>query len=376
VPTTDATAVRRLRAAGAILLGKHATHELAWGGRTDSAHLGPTHNPRRRGHVAGGSSGGSGASVAVGSSLGAIGTDTAGSVRIPAALSGCVGYKPTRGRVSLAGVMPLSPTLDHVGSLARTVADAACIVDAIAGPDARDDRALHLPASSGDGIVRGAEALDGLSVGVLEGWFTELLDPGVAAAYAAARDRLVALGLRVEPVALDPGPGMPEAVLTRILSEAGPRHRPMFEEHPEDFGADLAELLSLPPVSPRALLEAEAATSRFAAVLLGALVEHDVLLAPTVPVTAPLLGATTVSVGGQDLPVELVLTRLTAPFNATGLPAVSVPVALVDGLPAGVQAIGRPGEDGLALALAAAVEATVGVAVPQTVMRMPSAEPR
>ncbi|MFD0474083.1 amidase [Nonomuraea thailandensis] len=134
VPGRDATAVTRLLDAGTVILGKHTTHELAWGGRTDSAFFGPTHNPYRHGHVPGGSSGGSAASVAAGSSLGGLGSDTAGSVRIPAALSGCVGFKPTRGRVPLDGVLPLAPSLDHLGVLARTVDDAALLMDALAAP--------------------------------------------------------------------------------------------------------------------------------------------------------------------------------------------------------------------------------------------------
>ncbi|WP_160330461.1 amidase, partial [Sphaerimonospora mesophila] len=131
VPVRDAGAVSRLREAGAVILGKHATHELAWGGRTDSAFFGPTHNPYRHGHIPGGSSGGSAASVAAGSCLGAFGSDTAGSVRIPAALSGCVGFKPTRGLIPLDGVLPLAPSLDHLGVLARTVDDAALLMSGL-----------------------------------------------------------------------------------------------------------------------------------------------------------------------------------------------------------------------------------------------------
>jgi aspartyl-tRNA(Asn)/glutamyl-tRNA(Gln) amidotransferase subunit A len=354
VPESDATAVHRLRRAGAIVLGKHTTHELAWGGRTDSAFFGPTHNPWRRGHIAGGSSGGSAASVVAGSCLGAIGSDTAGSVRIPAALSGCVGYKPTRGRVSLHGVMPLAPSLDHVGSLARSVADAAAIVDAVAGPDPADPRTLDERAPLGD------TAPERLRIAVVGGWGDAVLDPGVRRSLAEATGRMQSTGLDVTPVELPvdlPGrPSMTEAVLTRILAEAGPHHRDAFEADPDGFGADIAELMARPPVTPREMAHAESVIAGFSADLLALLIDYDVLVTATVPVTAPELGATTVEVGGVTYPVELVLTRLTSPFNATGLPAVSVPMARVGGLPTGLQIVGRRLDDGSVLAAAAAVE--------------------
>lgn len=352
VPRKDATAVARLRDAGAVVLGKHATHELAWGGRTDSARFGPTHNPHRRGHIPGGSSGGSAAAVVTGSCLGAIGTDTAGSVRIPAALSGCVGYKPTRGRVSLAGVLPLAPSLDHVGSLARTVADAAAIVAAIEGPDPADPGTQALCPTTEVDVRR-------LDLAFLTGWTTALLDDAVGEALARVRRALEDAGLRVTGREM---PGEPEgaaALLTRVLVEAGARHRPTYRAHPEDFGADLAELLAGPAPSAGELAGAMAVTARLTAQLCQALTEHDVLVLPTVAVPAPRIGAETVAVAGVELPVELVLTRLTSPFNAAGLPVVSVPVGAADGLPIAVQVAGRPGDDHTVLAVAAEVERRV-----------------
>jgi len=354
VPDRDATAVARLRAAGAVIVGKHTTHEFAWGGRTDSSYYGPTHNPHRPGHIAGGSSGGSAASVAAGSCLGAIGTDTAGSVRIPAALSGCVGFKPSRGRVSLAGVMPLSPSLDHVGALARTVADAAAIVEAIAGPDSADPRALHLT----DALV--AQDAATARVAVPSGWFQERLHPAVRDAVAATAAHLADLGLEVETVDFAGEADMPHAVLTRILFEAGLLHRPAFRTEPSSFGPDLAELLAAPAPDPIELALMEAAIARFSAQLLTLLSQYDALLVPTVPVPAPSLGQRnvqfTTAAGETQVEVEHVLTRLTSPFNAAGLPAVSVPAGLADGLPVAVQVVGRPYDDRTALGVAALVE--------------------
>lgn len=357
VPLHDATAVSRLRAAGAVLLGKHRTHELAWGGRTDSAFYGPTHNPYRHGHIPGGSSGGSAASVAAGSSLGSLGTDTAGSVRIPAALSGCVGYKPTRGLVSLHGVMPLAPSLDHLGALGRTVADAAALVAAVAGHDPADPRTLadQVPALSGEP----ADPSNRMRVGWLGGWFTAVLDDRVRTEYESVRARLEKTGVETVDVEVPDEPAMTEAVLTRILAEAGAIHRRTFESDPGGFGADIAELMRLPAPTPARLAHTEAVISRFSAVLHTALESCDVLVAPTEPTLAPEIGATTVEVGGKVLPVELVLTRLTSPFDATGLPAVSVPVALVDGLPVAVQVVGRRLDDATALGVARLVEQLV-----------------
>jgi aspartyl-tRNA(Asn)/glutamyl-tRNA(Gln) amidotransferase subunit A len=349
VPHTDAVVVSRLRQAGAIVVGKHATHELAWGGRTDSAHFGPTHNPHRHGHTAGGSSGGSAASVVVGSALGAIGSDTAGSVRIPAALSGCVGFKPSRDRISLAGVMPLAPSLDHVGTLARTVADAALLADVVAGPAEGDSRPLPL---GGLGV---AVPEASTRVAVLGGWFAELLHPEVRAAVertaAALRGRMT-----VEVVDVSIDPLLTDALLTRILFEAGARHRAAFARAPQAFGPDLAALLSLPAPTPAELALAEQMIATSAASLLAVFDEYDVLLSATVPTPAPRLGERSVAFGAKSVEIEHVLTRLTSPFNATGLPAVSVPAGAADGLPVGLQVIGRPYDDALALGVAAAIE--------------------
>lgn len=350
VPRRNATVVRRGALAGGVLVGKQATHELAWGGRTDSAHFGPTHNPHRRGHVPGGSSGGSAASVVVGSCLGAIGTDTAGSVRIPAALSGCVGFKPSRGRTSLTGVLPLAPSLDHVGVLARTVPDAAVLTDAVSEPGFPPLTPGPDPDAWG-GLARSSR------VGIATGWVDDVVDPAVAALAATSAGRLEQQGLRLDHAPLD-GPAPAEAVLTQVLVEAWAQHRPAYDAAPEGFGADLVPLLAADPPGGRQLAEAQALVARAVADVLDALAVHDVLLLPTVPVTAPRIGELTLDVGPhRDLPVEPVLTRLTSIANAAGLPAVSVPVGTVDGLPVGMQVLGRYGEDRRVLAVASLLEA-------------------
>ncbi|MGI5158514.1 amidase [Microbispora sp. CA-102843] len=337
VPERDASAVRSLREAGVVILGKHTTHELAWGGRTDSPFFGPTHNPYRRGRIPGGSSGGSAASVAAGSCLGALGSDTAGSVRIPAALSGCVGFKPSRGRIPLDGVLPLAPSLDHLGVLARTVDDAALLTTGLAAPAAAD-----LPAKP--------------RVGWLGGWFDAVLAPEVREALAATRSRLEEHGLRVDDVDIPGEPLMPQALLARIAREAGAFHRRAFERSPELFGPDIAELMRMAPPTAEQVEAHEAAIRRLTGALSQALASCDVLACATVPVVAPPIGTMTLTAGSQEWPVEFVLTRLTSPFNATGLPAVSVPVALAGGLPVGLQLAGAAMRDEVVLHAARMVE--------------------
>jgi aspartyl-tRNA(Asn)/glutamyl-tRNA(Gln) amidotransferase subunit A len=340
VPDEDAIAVRSWRQAGVVVLGKHATHELAWGGRTDSAFFGPTHNPYRRGHVPGGSSGGSAASVVGGSSLGGLGSDTAGSVRIPAALSGCVGFKPSRGRVPLDGVLPLAPSLDHLGVLARTVDDAALLMGGLTEPV--------------------AEAPTGLPrVGWLGGWFEAVLDPAVREVLTRTRAVLEDAGLRIEDVVVPDEPLMPGAVLARILGEAGAFHRPAFEAEPGAFGDDIAELMRMAPPDGARIAADEAAITRFGEAMTSALAAYDVLVSATVPIPAPRIGARTVAVDGRDWQVELLLTRLTSTFNATGQPAVSVPVGLADGLPVGLQVVGARSADAVVLDAARLVERLV-----------------
>ena len=357
IPVRDASAVRRLRKAGAVILGKHATHEFAWGGRTDSSFYGPTRNPHRSDRIAGGSSGGSAASVAAGSSLGAIGSDTAGSVRIPAALSGCVGFKPTRGRVSRSGLKPLAPSLDHVGTLARTVPDAVAIVDAIAGIEDAD------PGMYGLGIETGEVVVGDLDIGFLAGWPTELLSSDVAQSLAEVRRRLPGSGLRCHDARVE-GEAPTEAILTRILAEAGAYHRPAFLRDPTSFGDDLAQLLALAPPSARVLAQAQGAALRSASELLALLVEYDVIVLPTVAVTAPRIGESLIVLASHGpMPVELVLTRLTSVFNVAGLPAISVPGPARD-LPVGIQVVGRPGADHVVAAAASAIHQLISERTP------------
>ncbi|HEY8416010.1 MAG TPA: amidase, partial [Thermaerobacter sp.] len=229
VAARNATVTERLERAGAVIIGKTATHEFAFGATTDTPFHGPVHNPWNLGHSAGGSSGGSGAAVGAGIVPVAMGTDTGGSIRIPAAACGTVGLKPSYGRVSRDGTIPLSWSLDHTGPLAVTVADAARVLEVIAGPDPLDPAAVNVPATGLLAAAReGAErGLEGIRVGVLGRWARDRIHPEVAEAFQRAVEVLAALGARVEEVEDDafPPPGVP-ALVNRVLAlaEGGAYH--------------------------------------------------------------------------------------------------------------------------------------------------------
>lgn len=324
VPTCDAVTVARLRSAGAVILGKQATHEFAWGGRTDSRFFGPTRNPHDAQRIPGGSSGGGAASIVARSSLLAIGSDTAGSVRIPAAFCGCVGYKPAHGWIDLGGVFPLEASLDHVGVMARTVDDAALAARVLG------DAALT---ATGSALERGGPP----RVGLLTGPSADLVDDEVRAGLARGVDALLAAGVQVTEI---PMPGVDErvsAVFTLVREHAAGLHGAAFADDPAGYGDDLAELLRLPPVTAEKLAWAHRELARVREQVRAALETVDMLCSATEPVVAPPIGAMQVPLGGALHPVEEVLTRLTSVANATGLPAITVPAPGTPGLPVGVQ---------------------------------------
>ncbi|MCW2841084.1 MAG: Aspartyl-tRNA(Asn)/glutamyl-tRNA(Gln) amidotransferase subunit [Aeromicrobium sp.] len=340
VPDRDSDVVQRLREAGAVILGKHATHEFAWGGRTDGRHFGPTRNPHDPSRVPGGSSGGGAASVAARSCLLAIGTDTAGSVRIPAAFCGCVGFKPSHGWASLEGVHPLAPSLDHLGLMGRTAADVRSVFDVLGRHD------------SGDGT---APTRRERRIGVLGGRSLAGLDEVVRDAFDRSVRALEDAGVQLVPVDDELVDDRVEAILTLVRDEAEQVHRQAFAETPSSFGDDLAELLRLGPVTDQGRRDAQAVVRAACDELDRSWQRCDVVLGPTVPVTAPRIGELFRDVGGERVPIELVLTRLTSVADAAGLPALSLPAA-TRGLPVGLHLMAPSGAD--TRLLAAATEIT------------------
>ena len=273
VPASDAEAVRRLRSAGAIVLGKLNTHEFAYGARTTSPHFGPARNPWATDRICGGSSGGSGAAAAAGLAAGTLGTDTGGSIRIPACLCGITGLRPSSGLVSNAGVVPVAWTFDTVGPIARTAEDCALLLDAIAG-------------TSTD-VTGGVE---GLRVGVVEQLFTAA-EPEIAAAVEAAVTELRGLGARVEraEVPLLGDAGTIQQLM--MLPEATAFHLPWLRTRIADYGADVrARLLAGLALPATAYVTGLRLRRRYSAGLAAVFDRFDLLAAPAMPVVAPRIG--------------------------------------------------------------------------------------
>jgi aspartyl-tRNA(Asn)/glutamyl-tRNA(Gln) amidotransferase subunit A len=350
VPTEDAEVVRRLKNAGVVFLGKQNLHEFAYGGSSIISFYGEVHNPWNKAHIAGGSSGGSAAAVAAESCFGSIGTDTAGSVREPASLCGVVGIKPTYGRVSARGVIPLSWALDHVGPITRTVSDAAVFLQAIAAYDPGDPASVDVPA--GDYISSVNQDVSGIRIGVPRAFFYDDLDPEVSAALEQALVVLKTLTAEMRDVSL-------QVPTDRTLqsAESYEYHKPWLEKSPELYQPEtLRRIRSGEKVTAeeradrlRELQDARRSIGK-------SFVDVDVLITPTMPMPAPVIAE--LKKNPEMLrPAEIRLLRNTRPINVWGLPAISVPCGFTAaGLPIGMQIVGRHWEETTILALANAYE--------------------
>ena len=341
VPDHSATVARKLEEAGSILIGKTNTHEFAYGPTGDRSHFGATKNPHDTRRITGGSSGGSGAAVAANLCYGALGSDTGGSIRIPAALCGTVGMKPTFGRVSKSGVFPLSWTLDHVGPITHTVKDNALMLNVLVGYDPEDHYSVDRPAED---LTRDLQrGLRGASIGVPRDFFFDHVDEEVEARVREAVEIFRSLGAEVREVEI---PNVWDTLYAQRLilaAEAYAVHEEHLEKEPESFGEEVSDRL-MDGERPKAYRYAKArqrgmlATDEFDRALQGI----DVLLTPTLPITAPEIGQREVGIGDYEESVRSALTRFTGPTNLTGHPSLSVPCGEVaTGLPVGLQLIGR-----------------------------------
>ncbi len=341
VPEHDATCVSRLEQAGMIMLGKLITHEFAFGIQFPGHRFPPARNPWNLDHIPGGSSSGSGAALAAGLTVGALGSDTGGSIRGPAAFCGIVGLKPTYGRVSRAGVVTLSWTLDHTGPMARTVEDCALMLQALAGYDPGD------PASSGEPVPDYAATLGGgirgLRVGVPRDYFFHDVKAEVADAFESAMATLQGLGAEVRDVRI-PSIWAAPAFMVIILSEAFAYHARDLRERPELYGEVLREKLMAGALfTGDEYVQAQRLRARLRADMHQALGEVDVLATPTMAGTAPAFSAV------LDPNFPFARSNM-APFNMAGLPALALPCGLApNGLPISLQLAGRPFDEATVL---------------------------
>lgn len=335
VAAADAPAVAGLRRAGAIVLGKLNTHEFAFGATTTSPHFGPAHNPWSLDRTCGGSSGGSGAAAAADLAAGTLGTDTAGSIRIPACICGITGLRPSSGLVSNRGVVPVSWSFDTVGPIARTAADCALLLDAIAGTNV----------DVGGGVK-------GLRIGVVESLF-DRADPRVAEAVRGAVGILAELGAVVEPVEVPMLDQAGTIQQLQMLPEATSVHLDWMRTRLEEYGADVRARLLAGLFLPATTMIAGMRARRLYCDGVNSLFErYDVLAAPAMPVVAPRIGEQEVVLDGRRIPYRLALIPFNSPWSLAGLPSLSASCGFVDGLPVGLALVGRRFAEATVLRLA------------------------
>jgi aspartyl-tRNA(Asn)/glutamyl-tRNA(Gln) amidotransferase subunit A len=324
VPKADAAVIARLHDAGAVLLGTLNLHEFAYGALTTSPHFGPARNPWATDRICGGSSGGSGAAAAADLAAGTLGTDTGGSIRIPACLCGVTGLRPTTGLVPNDGLLAVAPTFDTIGPIARSARDCALLLDAVAWTRTDVDRGV-----------------DGLRIGVV-GALLARADPEVAAATEAAVDELARLGARLEPVEV---PRLEEAGTIQqllMLPEAASVHLPWLRTRLADYSPDVrARLLAGVLLPATAYPSGVRLRRRYVDGLRRVFERFDLLAAPAMPVVAPRIGEELVRVRGEELPYRLALIPFNSPWSLAGLPVASVPCGFVEGLPVGLALVGR-----------------------------------
>jgi aspartyl-tRNA(Asn)/glutamyl-tRNA(Gln) amidotransferase subunit A len=348
IPDADSTCVARLDRAGTVMLGKLITHEFAFGIQFPGHRFQPARNPWNLEHIPGGSSSGSGTALAAGLVFGSLGSDTGGSIRGPASFCGIAGLKPTYGRVSRAGVVTLSWTLDHAGPMARTVEDCACLLQALAGHDPADPASSRAPVA--DYVASLGKGIRGLRVGVPRAYFFEGVDGEVEAAFERALGTLRELGAVVRDVEI-PSIHTAPAFMAIMLSEAYAYHERDLREHPGRYGEVLREkLLAGALITGAEYTQAQRLRARLCAETADVLRTADVLVTPTSPRPAPPFAA----VLDPDFPFP---RSNTAPFNLTGLPALAVPCGFsTGGLPLSLQIAGRPFDEATVLRVGHAYE--------------------
>lgn len=364
VPQQDATVVRRLRRAGAIAIGKTNLHEFAYGITSENPHYGAVRNPWDTTRIAGGSSGGSGAALAAGMGWGSMGSDTGGSIRIPAALCGVVGLKPTFGRVSCYGVFPLSASLDHAGPLAASVTGAAWLFGAVAGRDTRDSCTHAAPPPMADYARSFSRPLGRVRLGLPREYFFDGLDPEIRSSVEAAAKTFAQLGAQIEECRVRDLARWVEAATQIAMAEARHYHESAgyFPGRASEYGEDVRGLLERgAEISAPAYLAAMDLMRASRAGWEQTMAGFDALLAPAAPIAATPVGQKTATIGGEEQTVRAALLRLARPANFAGAPALALPCGFTRaGLPIGLQLIGAQWSEARLLRIGWAYEQAAG----------------
>lgn len=339
VSNHDATVITKLREAGVVFTGKLSMHEYAWGITNNNPHYGAVKNPWNYEKIPGGSSGGSGAAVAVGSTVASLGTDTAGSIRIPSSACGIVGLKQTHGLVSKYGVYPLAWTLDHVGPMTQTVKDAAGLLQVIAGYDKKDPTSVKVPEENYLAKVTGD--VKGLVIGINEDYFFNEVDDEIETLVRGAIQTLVDQGATTKEVNIPMLKYAEWAELVTSLSEASAIHHSDMLTRPDDFGHDIRMLFELGEL-PSAVdyLQAQQVRRQLKHEFTKAFEEVDIMMMPTLPVLPNDIGDDWADLNGKKVDLIDNIIRFTGPGNLTGLPGLSVPCGFSKGLPVGLQIMG------------------------------------
>jgi aspartyl-tRNA(Asn)/glutamyl-tRNA(Gln) amidotransferase subunit A len=367
VPDYDSTITKKLSKAGAIIVGTNNLHEFASGITGINPHYGSSKNPWDTTRMSGGSSGGSAVAVSTGMALASIGTDTSGSIRVPASLCGIFGLKPTYGRVSKYGVMPLAPSIDHIGPLARSAWDIAAVLQVIAGYDKLDTSSMKVPVPDylkeisssppSSSETRNNNSSKKFKIGIPKQFFFDMIEPKVMEIFRGFVDRLHGCGITTTSNVDVDGTGKIFETWRAIrLGESAATHDEWMVSRPQDYGEDVIRMLGkgLEITAVQYLNALHKWRQEIKDAFLKAMSEYDALLVPTTIIPAPLLNQKEVNIEGKTIEVYLSLSRLTTVFDITGLPALNIPAGLVDSnkLPVGVQLVGRPFDEARILKIA------------------------
>lgn len=351
--TQDATAIRKLKNAGAILVGALNMDEYAYGFVTENSHYGATHNPHDLNRIAGGSSGGSAAAVAAGLVPLTLGSDTNGSIRVPAALCGILGLKPTYGRLSRAGVVLFSSSLDHIGFFARSVRDIAIAFDVLQGEDERDGVCTKLPVVETRNITSETQNIDGIKIAIATDYFTEKCSPEALTAVQKVADALNV----IEYVSIPETHRARAAAYIITASEGANLHLDNLKSRPQDFDFATRDRFIAGALIPSSwYIQAQRFRSWYKQKV-GEIFENvDIIIAPTTPISAPEIQQQTMFLGGEEILIRPHLGLFTQPLSFIGLPVLSVPIQRENGLPLGVQLIAAPHNEIMILRVAAVLE--------------------